>query len=189
MRRLLVYFGLALLISMGATSGWAHDVSVSWDFGGVGDSFVYEFEHEDGSDATGNFKGFLYFTATNTGNEAWGDFHLSIFESRSGYDVANVFFTDSSSTIPGPGEDPTWSRSNDDLTWEIVDGGHSLDLFFYSNPVDPGEQVTFSVYTDNTIDTVSFFGLAAYPTPVPVPAAVWLLGSGLLSLMGLHRKK
>ena len=65
--------------------------------------------------------------------------------------------------------------------------GNAVDFYFYDNPVDTGQTASFSLYTDNTAEEVPFFGVSFYPTPVPLPAAVWLLGSGLVALAGLRR--
>jgi|ETNmetMinimDraft_35_1059890.scaffolds.fasta_scaffold732257_1 hypothetical protein len=67
-----------------------------------------------------------------------------------------------------------------------------------SDPADDGETVhivlTFSSasgipdgsFTRGGIDNVNFF---IGTTPIPVPAAVWLFGSGLVGLIGLARRK
>jgi hypothetical protein len=57
-----------------------------------------------------------------------------------------------------------------------------LDLYFYSHPLLANETATFTIYIDNTMDQ-GFFGLTVYPTPVPIPAAAWLFGSGLFCLL------
>jgi len=49
-------------------------------------------------------------------------------------------------------------------------------LFFSRGPCDP--EITASCVEDS-----------AYSAPVPVPAAVWLFGSGLLGLIGVARRK
>ena len=47
-------------------------------------------------------------------------------------------------------------------------------------------------FTDYTYDNGSSFGLLAFDnivvTAVPIPAAVWLFGSGLLGLVGICRR-
>jgi hypothetical protein len=175
MKRLLICIGLVFLLSLGATSAWAHDETVivnSLILGGQ----VY-FEHEDQDP----WKGWINLEVTNTGPEAWGDFHFEIKETAFGGSVENVHFLDN----PAP------SITNTTLDYFVIDNdsiGATIDLYFYSDPILSGETVTFSVYTDNP-DQVSFFGVEAYPTPVPVPAAAWLLGSGLLGVIGLRRKK
>jgi hypothetical protein len=55
----------------------------------------------------------------------------------------------------------------------------SLDSFF-----DGYEDDGFTQTLSGTWDSASF-----QMTPVPVPAAVWLLGSGLLGLVGVARRK
>lgn len=54
-----------------------------------------------------------------------------------------------------------------------------LDLtFFASGTIDGG-------FTSNGINSGS---ITDVPTPTPIPAAAWLLGSGLMGLVGLRRK-
>jgi hypothetical protein len=55
-------------------------------------------------------------------------------------------------------------------SWTIgttLDGYAKIDLFFYGDPVLTGQTVSFSIYTDNTAQQVSFFGLKFNPTPAP----------------------
>lgn len=62
---------------------------------------------------------------------------------------------------------------------------------FYDGIVNPGETVIFSyVISDNSpIPTFYLRQRPNYEAPgVPVPAAIWLLGSGLLGLIGLRKK-
>ena len=69
-----------------------------------------------------------------------------------------------------------------------VSVGATLDLLFYGDPVLPSETVTFVVYSDNTIDNVSFFGTLYYPTPVPEPSTAVLLAGGLIGL-AIHGRR
>ena len=133
------------------------------------------FAHEDSSP----FKGSVNVTATNNGTEAWGDFHFEIF-SPYGYDLSNIDF------VVDAGYEPTSSQAP--LSW-IVDNSlpaSTLGLYFYGDPVAVGETATFTVYTDNTVDQVPNFGVIVYPSPVPEPATIALLGLGSLLI---HRKK
>lgn len=96
-------------------------------------------------------------------------------------------------------------------TWDgLIDGASQMSLFGFAGPcIGTGCSVTLGEITDgptlysgdvnSTIgihmnfslsagDTVTFDTLFDV-TPVPVPAAVWLFGSGLLGLVGVARRK
>lgn len=156
MKKLLVVLvALAFL----AVPALAHDESyvLSMQLGG---------EENLGHSDESPFKGWANFEVTNTGSEAWGDFHFEI----TGVGVDNVDFTNYS--------------SSQSLDWVDIDNvvvGATLDMYFYNDPVGPGETATFSVYTDNQ-DELSFFGLCVYPTPVPEPATLAILSIGALLL-------
>jgi len=145
----------------------ADDAYWSGDIAGTGYGSAVWVEHQDAEP----FKGSVNLDVTNTGLEPWGDFHFGIYDPIGGQDISNIHFLDSSMG----GMDPTSSQSP--LTWVIdnVVVGATIDLYFYSDPVLPGETATFSVFTDNP-DHVSFFGVMFYPTPVPEPASALLLG-------------
>lgn len=157
---------LILVIGLAATAS-AHDFD--WSGGmGLGDSI--DVVHEDDSP----WAGWVNVTVENTGTEPWGDFHFEIFSSD-GSDVSNVDW------VVDPPYEPTSSQSP--LTWAVdnVTVGATIDLYFYGDPVYPGETATFSVYNVNP-DQLSFFGVAFYPTPIPEPAGLLLLSLGVLAL-------
>jgi hypothetical protein len=163
---------LALLL--GTAPAWGHDMPIDTDFSCVGPACAQSGQHQDADP----FKGWILLTVENTGTEAWGDFHFELFQVTDPID--NVFFDDT------PPNQPTSSQSG--LSWLISGGGHTIDLFFYSDPVDPGEIATFNVYTDNTIDMVSFFGTSYYPTPIPEPGTLGLLVAGLIGLAAFGKR-
>ena len=111
---------------------------------------------------------------TNTGNGAWGDFHFNFYEVL-GYDISNLDWTNATSSQSG-------------MTFLIDNSVYAatLDLYFYSDPLLPDKTGTFSGYSGNR-DAIPSFGVSVYPTPVPVPAALWLLGSGSIGLAGLRK--
>jgi hypothetical protein len=176
MKRFLLCIGLVYLLSFGVNSVWAHDFMIDYN-NDINQTFelgdVGTIDHFDQDDGYG-YAGSLSLTITNTGDEAWGDFHFY------SHDTA-VKFTEFAGypNMFGAGG----------ATVAISEAGDRVDFEFYSDPVYSGETVTFGVYTDNTAQKLGFFQISIEATPVPVPAAVWLLGSGLIGLVGFRRKK
>lgn len=66
-------------------------------------------------------------------------------------------------------------------------------LLRLSAPLDPGEifTLTFAIgdFGDGGADSGVYLADLHGVQPVPVPATVWLFGSGLLALMGIRRRK
>jgi hypothetical protein len=130
-----------------------------------------------GHDDQDPFKGWATLTVNNSMDDAWGDFHFEIYEPLTHYVIFPA--TPTPSMLDG---------SNNPYTgYTYVNGTTTLDFYFYGNPVDPGETVTFKVWTDNTSHTHPWFGLLVYPTPVPEPATIALLGLGALAVMRKRR--
>lgn len=125
--------------------------------------------HEDG----GEFKGTLTLTLSNNGTDPWGDFHFySLTE--------GVYFTEFDGKPNMNGAMP--------YTYDIDPEGEVLSFYFYDDPVYFDEEVTFNLYTDNTSLSNQFFSIAFEPSPVPIPGAVWLLGTALASTMAIRKK-
>ena len=171
MKRFFLCIGLVFLLSMGATSGWAHDGIIDYT-----DDFelgYYDIIKHDDQDP---WKGALTLTITNTGDEAWGDFHF--------------YSLDSGVTFLEEGGYPNMFYVGGVTPYDayIDFSEYSIDFYFYSDPVESGETVTFAVYTDNS-SHLGTFSIGIEASPVPVPAAAWLFCTGLFGLMGLCRKK
>ncbi|MDY6905445.1 MAG: PEP-CTERM sorting domain-containing protein [Thermodesulfobacteriota bacterium] len=176
LRYVLCFVLLAGLMAMGPVTVLAHDYTpVPIDIGGVGTNFTVSMQHDD--DAP--WAGWINLEVTNTGNDAWGDFHFEVYEVAGFGAVDNVDWDVTTHT-------PTSSQGLDTWTVNNTVVGATLDLYFYGDPVNPGDTATFSVYNVNP-DQLGFFGVKFYPTPVPLPGALLLFGSGLIGLLGFRK--
>ena len=171
----LLALSVGLLFLAGAAPAWAHSFDVSAGFSCLGSACSESTEHEDADP----FKGWANLSVTNTGTEDWGDFHFELFQVTGAID--NVFFD-----VSAPNQ-PTSNRTS--LSWAVSDGGHTLDLYFYGDPVGASEVLNISVYTNNATDEVTFFGTLYYPTPIPEPGTAVLMGLSLLGLLAAGRRR
>ncbi|MBN1906829.1 MAG: VPLPA-CTERM sorting domain-containing protein [Deltaproteobacteria bacterium] len=126
-------------------------------------------EHTD----DGPYKGTLTLSIKNKGIDPWGDFH---------------FYSNTEGVIFGEDEGLPTMTGAASYSYTIDPDQKGLHFYFYDDPVYTGEQVSFSLYTDNTSMENAVFNISFEPSPIPVPAAVWLLGSGLIGLVGLRKK-
>ena len=67
-------------------------------------------------------------------------------------------------------------------------GGYGSGDFVHQNSADIG-QFTSAGWNVATASNVDLAFQATFTSPVPVPAAIWLFGSGLIGLIGLARRK
>jgi hypothetical protein len=144
---------LAISLILIPSAALADDAFVTTDIAGVGSGFAVQAQHEDADP----FKGTLTLNVTNTGTAAWGGMHFQVYQVFE--PIPNFAFM----PVPAPQKD-----SVDLSTFLIAPDDKSIDLFFYSSPVNAGASTTLTVYTDNQ-DQASFFGVMFYPLPVPEP--------------------
>jgi len=143
------------------------------EFADVGSGALQEFVHNDADP----WKGFAYVTVKNTSTQDWGDFHFQISGANDVYFIVTTPYEPVSTQTP--------------LTWSVNNPGDApatLDLYFYNDPVLPGQIATFTIYTDNTANQNAFFGLCMYPTAVPEPAVLVLLGFGALFVRPMRKR-
>ncbi len=168
-----------LLLGLTASMASAHPAEFTESFGDTGYGSALYKPHED-SDP---FKGWVTVTATNTSDTAWGSFHFFIFST--GQDVSNLDFLEGEIELIN--YDPQSSQSP--LTW-VIDNtpatGSTAVLNFFDDPVLPTETATFQVFTNN-VDQINF-GVGFYPAPVPEPATMALLGTGLALVIVRRRR-
>ena len=142
-------------------------VDLGWDSQG--------FNHADGPE----WKGWAYVFVKNTTLDPWGDFHFKIFS----YDGSNVSAVDFRDAGMG-GFDPISTQTLSSYTIDNTVVGAEMSLYFYNDPVMPGQVAQFQVWTDNTT-TQGNFGLMIHPSPVPEPSSMLALSGSLLGLAGL----
>ena len=83
-----------------------------------------------------------------------------------------------------------WGGNGDTINWTTTTDttvGSSLALYryFYDTSLNPVTQLYGNINIDATTGVVSYNSVSA----VPVPAAVWLFGSGLMGLVGVARRR
>ncbi|MHC4950500.1 MAG: PEP-CTERM sorting domain-containing protein [Planctomycetota bacterium] len=177
---LIALLSVCLISIAGAHTAPAYSDSTSLEDDDIN---VTHWETDDYTE-TGNLipdsemKGTFTATLTNTGDDPWGDFHFAITQ------YTDVYFTTNGGLYPTMNGAV---MADEDFLISTEGGYSTIDLFFYDDSVVTNEEVTFVVYTDNTAGNHSFFGICMYPTPVPEPATLAMLGFGALVL--LRRKK
>ncbi len=127
--------------------------------------------------ATGPFN----VTAVNTTDVAWGNFHFLIF-AVPGFDSTNVFFD-----LSTP---PVSSQVIDSLNilWDFTTGEKKLDLFFYNDPLLPGETGSWEVSINNPDNTI--YAVTSYPSvvPEPVSSTLFIIGAATLGYRRFRKR-
>lgn len=128
--------------------------------------------HDDSGEPYDSQKGQWMLQITNSGVEAWTDFHFEI-----------VF---GSAIFQNPGGYPMMVDGDTpaNFTADLSLDGKSWDIYFPLDTVVPGETVTFTLFTNNQADG-GLFAVLFYPT-VPEPASLAILGLG--GLLAFRRK-
>ena len=147
-------------------------------------------------DAAGEFLGLLEANATG-----WSGLQYYV-----GIDLQDDYFTVRTYQANDWGTISSFGVSGDvttiyDLSFAGLNGGEAITSVSYNESLSTGifpsfNDMQYVSWTDNTIDigfkrvrTEAVYHFDINAVPVPVPAAAWLFGSGLLGLIGIARRK
>jgi hypothetical protein len=92
--------------------------------------------------------------------------------------------------VNGSGTSGTWEYTGSDYNVEYIAIKAGPYTVYYATDGNSGEWNTFDIWVGRkkphnpNLSHISLYG----SEPVPVPAAVWLLGTGLVGLVGARRK-
>jgi hypothetical protein len=120
----------------------------------------------------------MVFRINNLTGLFWTDFHIEYANS----DPFNLVFFDVPIIIPDT--DPTFDFQiglNDNT------GLPNAGWIFFNTP--EGSGLWIEAVTDTVVDPFALFSITLQPTVIPIPAAVWLFGTGLLGLIGISRRR
>lgn len=182
---------LILVASFCFSTGTAHAAPVQW--------FIYDLTFADGAtgsgsflfDAdlpTGSFGAYSSIDVTISGGSLFADttynsFHPSSLSTSGEF----MWFVVNSSILPG---DLTFAAT---LVEQMTGAGGEIDFLTTGNPDLFSQSVCLSTTTSNCAlggaqQNIITGGYISTTAPIPLPAAIWLLGSALLGIVFSGRR-
>ena len=162
----------------------SHDgYAVVHDFGSGYWQYFDKYVYLSEIDRLNNFVD-LVFSIGNRSELFWSDYHFEFwdlsFQNR--LTVNELFF------------DNEWFNMGETISYTDTYGTGTIVTFWteeMGNLLGPGMDSRFYLSIDLllNVDLMNGFALRQVATATPIPGAVWLLGSGLLGLIGFRRKR
>lgn len=148
----------------------------------TGDDWRVTYSGSDSS-LVANQDYYLHVKATNEFNVAGflGDFSLSGSDHSFGNTNLTSITTDAVNWASGN----AWGNYNDTTTSIAANGAGAWGGAF-TGGVDNSAEWIWGATTGNNQDI--YFSIEIDSSPVPVPSAVWLFGSGLVGFIGMRKK-
>jgi hypothetical protein len=184
-----IFSGLTVALALFSTMPAAQAASVTYNFTITGDVLVGDELNPNAYNLTGNFGDpGESITATGTFTADLGTI---------GNETGTVLFaTGSGNTMSIDLNGTTLFETNDSgygtgIGPSLTFASGSLFDFDFQKPASPAFNSSFLSFDDfdSMYGEWTNLSLTVVPTAVPVPAAVWLFGSGLLALAGIARSK
>lgn len=120
----------------------------------------------------------LMFFVTNSTDHSWSDYHFEFWDTGFENRLTAVGLLNINYYMNGIFDQEEWNGENNVFTfWSDTKRQNPGDLNFFWLQIGLGGNMEDG------------FGIRQVATTVPIPAAVWLFGSGLIGLVAVRRRK
>ncbi len=159
-----------------ATASDFNRMVTSWTGAVINDGNWEQVIHEEGA-----IDG-LHFLLGSTVDAGFLHYRIGTYDDSHGHEEGS-FYDSTVGFVLGSRNTSTFNENHNIYLAHIVDDDQAADS------LDVTKIVKYVINTDSISWFRGHYLVRGTPTPVPVPAAVWLMGSGLLGLLGYSRHR